>query len=229
MQGKVDDMKIEVNKKRMLEFEMEKLKIKEKKYSESTTNFFSSTLKEGFSSTIREGNFLREDSNNNLDKSIEKDTLSNLIIKTNLENTKQQLEETKKVYEEVITTLKENLEDLPQNLAKFFSNQKPKSKSVSKKEFKMRTMKKRNTNKLKESVITLNDSFDVREDNKTERNNRPSEYLVYNLEHDKYENDESNGDPKFFYSMNGPNNEGLNENNNIYILKEIINSNLVSI
>jgi hypothetical protein len=172
-------MKIEVNKKKMLEFEMEKLKTKEKKFSESNTNFFSSTLKEGFSSTIREGNFLREDSNNNLDKSIEKDTLSNLIIKTNLENTKQQLEETKKVYEEVITTLKENLEDLPQNLAKFFSNQKPKSKSVSKKEFKMRTMKKRNTNKLKESVITLNDSFDVREDNKTERNNRTSEYLIY--------------------------------------------------
>jgi chromosome segregation ATPase len=114
LQGKIDDMKSELNKKKMLEFEMEKLKTKDKKFSESSTNFFSSTLRDG----------LKEESSNFLHHSVEKESLSNLIMKTNLENTKQQLEETKKIYEDVIASLKENLGDLPQNIAKLLEGQK---------------------------------------------------------------------------------------------------------
>ena len=88
LQGKIDDMKEDVSKKKILEFEMEKLKIKEKKFSESSSNFFHNTFKEKF----------RDENNNNLYQTMEKESLSSLIMKTNLENAKQQLEETKKIF-----------------------------------------------------------------------------------------------------------------------------------
>ena len=158
LQGKIDDMKEDVSKKKILEFEMEKLKIKEKKFSESSSNFFHNTFKEKF----------RDENNNNLYQTMEKESLSSLIMKTNLENAKQQLEETKKIYEDIIKNLKENLGDLPQNIAKFVENHKNDKKTNNNNVYKLVKLKTNNVNKLKESYLTMSHSFELKEDKNKE-------------------------------------------------------------
>ena len=163
LQGKIDDMKVDVNKKKILELEMNKMKSKERKFSESSTNFFGGGS--GLKETIRGGSALKdnihEENNNILVFSQEKESLSSLIMKTNLENTKQQLEETKKIYEDVISTLKENLGDLPQNLARILEKKKIKPSSNVVFNNNVKLIKPKNkVNKLKEGCMTLNESFD---------------------------------------------------------------------
>ena len=99
---------------------------------------------------------------------MEKESLSSLIMKTNLENAKQQLEETKKIYEDIIKNLKENLGDLPQNIAKFVENHKNDKKTNNNNLYKLVKLKTNNVNKLKESYLTMSHSFELKEDKNKE-------------------------------------------------------------